>query len=461
MNNSIFIHFLGASGTVTGSKYLIEVKGRKFLVDCGLFQGLKELRLLNWAYPPVDVSQIDFILLTHGHLDHTGYLPCLVKAGFKGKIFGTAPTLQITEIVLNDSAKIQEEEADHANRQGYSKHKPAKPLYNLKDVEQTLPHFSEIKTNEWIDFGNELQVRYRPNGHIIGSCFIEVHISGKKFVFSGDVGQEHDLLMYPPQRPQDADVLFIESTYGDRLHPDEDNQEHLKKIILETVSRGGNLIIPSFAVERTQVLMYMIWRLRKSGAIPDIPCIMDSPMGANMLEVFHKNLSWLKIPGEDCAEMCKVFTIVRHFKDTLRQIATPYPKIVIAGSGMVTGGRVLNYLQEYISKPQTTILFAGYQSEGTRGRSLQDGAREIKMYGKYYEVKASIEVINGLSAHGDQQDLIRWLSEIKNKPERVFIIHGEHQAADVFRVKLQDIYGWDSTIPKLFDIVEIENLSDG
>ena len=459
MNKSIFIHFLGASGTVTGSKYLIETPEKKFLVDCGLFQGLKELRLLNWTYPPVDISQIDFILLTHGHLDHTGYLPCLVKAGFKGRIYGTAPTLQIAEIVLKDSAKIQEEEAEHANRQGYSKHKPAKALYDLKDVDQTLSHFSEIKTSEWRDFGSDLQVRYQPNGHIIGSCFIEVHVSGKKFVFSGDVGQEHDLLMYPPKRPQEADVLFIESTYGDRLHPDENNQERLKKIILETVSRGGNLIIPSFAVERTQVLMYMIWQLRKSGAVPDIPCIMDSPMGANMLEVFHKNAAWLKIPAADCAEMCKVFKIIKDFKDTLAQIATPYPKIVIAGSGMVTGGRVLNYLQGYVGKPETTVLFAGYQSEGTRGRSLQDGAREIKMYGKYYEVKAHIEMINGLSAHGDQRDLVGWLSEIKNKPERVFIVHGEHQAADVFRVKLHDVYGWDCTIPKLFDIVEIENQS--
>jgi metallo-beta-lactamase family protein len=457
LNKNIFIHFLGASGTVTGSKYLIESPGIKFLVDCGLFQGLKELRLLNWTYLPVDVSQIHFVLLTHGHLDHTGYLPSLVKAGFKGRIYATAPTLQIAEIVLKDSAKIQEEEADNANRQGYSKHKPAKPLYNLKDVEQTLSHFSEIKTNEWVDFGSELQVRYQPNGHIIGSCFIEVQISGKKFVFSGDVGQEHDLLMYPPKRPQEADILFIESTYGDRLHPDEDNQDHLKKIILETSGRGGNLVIPSFAVERTQVLMYMIWKLRESRAIPEIPCIMDSPMGANMLEVFHRNASWLKIPAEDCAKMCKVFTIIKDFRDTLKQIATPYPKIVIAGSGMVTGGRVLNYLQEYIGKPQTTILLAGYQSEGTRGRSLQDGAREIKMYGKFYEVKARIELINGLSAHADQQDLIRWLSEIKNKPERVFIIHGEHQAADVFRVKLHDVYGWDCAIPRLFDIVEIGN----
>ena len=456
MPKHVFIHFLGASGTVTGSKFLIEAQGVKFLVDCGLFQGLKALRLLNWDHLPVDVSQIDFILLTHGHLDHTGYLPCLIKAGFTGKIFGTAPTLDIARIVLKDSAKIQEEEAELANREGYSKHKPAKALYKLVDVEKAVSHFNEIAINEWKDFGHEIHVRYQPNGHIIGSCFIEINISGKKFVFSGDVGQEEDLLMNTPQKPQEADVLFIESTYGDRLHPQEDIQGHMKKIILDTISRGGNLIIPSFAVERSQLLMYIIWRLKESGDIPDIPCIMDSPMGANMLEIFHQHSEWLKIPWKDCAAMCKGFTIIRDFKATLRQIATPYPKVIIAGSGMVTGGRVLNYLQEYIGRPQNTVLLAGYQSEGTRGRSLQDGAHEIKMYGKYYEVRAHIEIIHGLSAHGDQKDLIHWLSEIKNKPEKVFIVHGERQPAEVFRLKLQDTYGWNCTLPKLFDIVEIE-----
>jgi metallo-beta-lactamase family protein len=356
---------------------------------------------------------------------------------------------------LRDSAKIQEEEAELANKRGYSKHKPAKPLYDLKDVENTIPFFNEIKIDEWIDFGNDMQARYQTNGHIIGSCFIEVHIEGKKFVFSGDVGQEKDLLMNPPKRPKEADILFVESTYGDRLHPQEDIQDHLRKIILDTIGRGGNLIIPSFAVERTQTLMYMIWQLRKAGALPDIPCIMDSPMGANMVEVFYKHADWLKISKEDCAEMCKMFTIIKNFKDTLKQIDTPYCKIVIAGSGMATGGRVLNYFQEYIGKPQTTVLFAGYQSEGTRGRSLLDGAREIKMYGKYYEVKARIEVIHGLSAHADQGDLIHWLAEIKNIPEKIFIIHGERQASDSFRLKIKDIYGWNSNTPKLFDIVEV------
>lgn len=454
-NQKISVHFLGAAGTVTGSKYLIETPQKKFLVDCGLFQGLKELRLLNWDYLPVEVSTIDFVILTHGHLDHVGYLPRLIKAGFKGKIYGTDPTLDIAEIILKDSAKIQEEEALRANKDGYSKHSPAEPLYDLKDVEKTLTHFRTIKTNEWVDFGNEIKVRYQTNGHILGSCFIEVHIEEKKFVFSGDVGQESDLLMYPPARPQEADVLFVESTYGDRLHSNENIKEHLKKIILETVEKGGSVVIPSFAVERTQTLMYLIWQLYKEGEIPKIPYIMDSPMGANVLEVFIRHQEWHKLSFDDCSQMCQLFEMVKDYKDTLNWIDTSFPKIIIAGSGMVTGGRVLSYLQSYIGNPQNTILFVGYQGEGTRGRKLLDGAHEIKIYGKYYEVKAQIEIIDGLSAHGDQKDLINWMSEIKNKPEKVFIIHGERQAADTFRVKLKDTYGWDCIIPKLYEIQEI------
>ncbi len=455
-NQKIFVHFLGAAGTVTGSKYLIETPQSKFLVDCGLFQGLKELRLLNWDYLPVDVSTIDFVLLTHGHLDHVGYLPRLINAGFKGKIYGTDPTLDIAEIILKDSAKIQEEEAEKANKQSYSKHDPAKPLYTLKDVDNTISHFSTIKANEWIDFGNDIKVRYQPNGHILGSCFIEVHIGTKKLVFSGDVGQQDDLLMFPPARPQEADVLFVESTYGDRLHSDEDIKENLKKVILETIAKGGSVIIPSFAVERTQTLMYLIWQLHKEGEIPEIPCIMDSPMGANVLEVFIRHHEWQKLPFEDYSQMCKMFEVVTDYKDTAKWIETAFPKIIIAGSGMVTGGRVLSYLQAYVGNPQNTLLFVGYQGEGTRGRKLLDGAHEIKIYGKYYEVKAHIEMIDGLSAHGDQKDILNWMSEIKDKPEKVFIIHGERQAADTFRVKIKDTFGWDAIIPKLYEIHEID-----
>ncbi|MDO8998140.1 MAG: MBL fold metallo-hydrolase [Bacteroidota bacterium] len=457
MKQKIKVHFLGASATVTGSKYFIETENKNFLVDCGLFQGLKELRLLNWDELPINVSEIDFILLTHGHLDHVGYLPRLVSSGFKGKIYGTAPTLDIAKIILLDSAKIQEEEAERANKGGYSKHDPAKALYTVRDVKKTLNYFMEIEIDKWFNFGDDMKVRYQTNGHIIGSAFIEVDIAKKRFVFSGDVGQEKDFLMYPPKRPQKADILFVESTYGDRLHPKQDIKEQLKKVILETIAKGGSIIIPSFAVERTQTLMYLIWQLRKAKEIPEIPLIMDSPMGANVLEVFHKHLSWHKLPIEECNAMCKIFNVVRDYKDTLEIIATTYPKIVIAGSGMVTGGRILNYLQEYIGKPETTLLFVGYQGVGTRGRKLFEGAHETKIYGKYYQVKANIESIEGLSAHGDQKDLLNWMSEIENKPEKVFIIHGEKQASDTFRVKIKDTYGWDCTIPKLFETIEIES----
>ncbi len=455
MSNKLFIHFLGAAETVTGSKYLVESGDTKILVDCGLFQGVSELRVLNWDYLPIQVSEIDFVLLTHGHLDHVGYLPRLINSGFKGRIYGTAPTLEIARIILKDSAKIQEEDAERANKKGYSKHKPAKALYTVKDVENTLTHFQEIQIDEWIDLEKKVEVRFQTNGHILGSTFIELHIAGKKLVFSGDIGQETDLLMYPPKRPLEADVVLIESTYGDRIHPSTGLQEQLKKIILQTIEKGGNVLIPSFAVERTQLLMYMIWKLRTAGEIPDIPCIMDSPMGANVLEVFHKFKKWHKLSEADCDAMCSVFEIVRDFQATQTILQTKYPKIVIAGSGMITGGRILSYLQEYIGKPETTLLFVGYQGEGTRGRKLLEGEKKIKLYGKEYSVEAKIEIIDGLSAHGDQEDLLNWLSDLKKKPQDIFIIHGEKEASKTLQKKIKELYNWDAEIPKLYEIKEI------
>jgi len=455
MSNSIFIHFLGAAGTVTGSKYLLETPEKKILVDCGLFQGLKQLRLMNWEHLPVDVATIDFVLLTHGHLDHSGYLPRLIKDGFNGKIYGTAPTLDIAEIILRDSARLQEEEAEQANKGGYSKHHPAKALYTEKDVEATLSHFSAIGVDNWIDMGDTIKVRFQTNGHIIGSTFIEIHIQEKKFVFSGDIGQEEDLLLEAPKRPTEADVLFIESAYGDRLHPKENEKDQLKKIIMETMAKGGSIIIPSFAVERTQVIMYLLWQLRTSGELPDVPLILDSPMGSRVLSVFEKHKEWHKLTEEDYTAMCEMFQIVQNYKETLYLVDTTYPKIVIAGSGMVTGGRVLSYLQRYLEQAQHTILLVGYQGEGTRGRQLLDGAHEIKIRGKFYSVKSRVEILHGLSAHGDQSELLHWMSDIKKAPENIFITHGEKQSADTFRVKIMDTYKWVAVVPNLCEIVEI------
>ena len=453
--SKIKVHFLGAAGTVTGSKYLIETESKKILIDCGLFQGVKKIRQLNWEYLPIDVEEIDCVLLTHAHMDHTGYLPRLIDMGFHKKIYGTAPTLEIAEIILRDSAKIQEEDAERANKQKFTKHHPAKALYTVADVEKTVTHFKAVETDKIIELGDGVSARFTYVGHILGATCIELFINGKTLVFSGDIGRQEDFMMFPPEAPALADVLFIESTYGDRMHAKENIEEHLEKVVNETIALGGTLIIPSFAVERTQTLMYLLWQLRGKKLIPDVMMVMDSPMGANVLKVFQHNLKWQKLSAKECVAMCTCFTYTQDYKESLQIIHNPSPKIIIAGAGMLNGGRVLSYLQEYISKPNTTILMAGYMAEGTRGRQLLRGATEIKIYGRYYEVKARIEEIRGLSGHADQQGLLDWMSHIKNTPQKVFIIHGEAQAADVLRTKIESTLGWDCEIPALWDIVEI------
>lgn len=455
MKNNMKIHFLGAAGTVTGSKYLIETQDKNILVDCGLFQGLKELRLLNWENIPFNVAKIDMVLLTHGHLDHVGYLPRLVGEGFSGEIWGTEPTLEIAKVILEDSAKIQEEDAERANKEGFSKHKPAKPLYDTKDVKKTLPLFRPQQLDRWIEIDKEIFCRFKYNSHIIGATFIELKIQNKILVFSGDIGRSNDLLMYPPQNPEAADILFIESTYGNRLHPDH-SDEKLTKIINNASQRNGTIIVPGFAVERIQMLMYMLWQLRKAGKIPNIPIYMDSPMGTSVLDIFEQYPSWHKLLMDDCKEMLKDIKQIRTIQETYKLAASGLPKIIIAASGMASGGRVLTYFVQYLGQPSATILLVGYQAEGTRGRALLEGATEVKLYGKHFPVKAKIENVEGLSAHTDQKGLIDWMSQLTKKPEKIFIIHGEPQSADALRVKIKDVYGWDCEIPALNEIVQID-----
>lgn len=455
MENKVRIHFLGAAGTVTGSKYLIDTGEHKVLVDCGLFQGLKELRLLNWNNPPTNVAEIDAVVLTHGHMDHTGYLPRLMKMGFKGPVHGTRPTLEIAEIILRDSAKIQEEEAKKANKEGYSKHHPAEPLYDLKDAEKAIAHFNSMPEGEWMELLPNINIRFQYNGHIIGATFIEMDVLGKRFVFSGDIGRNEDLLMRPPKKPEKADILFMESTYGNRLHSKQDLEGKLKQIIHDTYEKGGTLIIPSFAVERTQTLMYIIWKLQQKHDIPKMSLIMDSPMGANVLQVFNNNRQWHKLTRQEYTGMCQSFRIVSSYKETWEIISDNKPKIVIAGSGMISGGRVLTYLQQYIGKLETTVLLAGFQAAGTRGRKLLEGVANIRIYGKDYPVAAEILNLEVLSAHGDQAELLNWMSELEDAPERLFIVHGESQAAAEFSFKIKETYGWESEIPELYSVVEV------
>ena len=454
-NIPIKIQFLGAAGTVTGSKYIISAAGKNILIDCGLFQGLKELRLLNWEPLKFPADTIDMVLLTHAHLDHTGYLPILVKEGFSGSINGTGPTLQIAEIILMDSAKIQEEDAERANKYNYSKHTPALALYGIEDVEATLPLFTPKPLNEWISINEEIRYRFNYNGHIIGATFIELQIGERTMVFSGDIGREIDPLLFPPERPEKADILFIEATYGNRFHPDRPVIDALEEMINESTIKNGTIIIPSFSVERAQLLMYLLWKLKKSGKIANIPVYMDSPMGRNVLEVFEQNTTWHKLSLEEYTEMCQKTKSVRTRDETIALAEDNKPKIIIAASGMAAGGRVLTYFAKYLGDPNATILIAGFQAEGTRGRALLDGATEIKLYGKYFKVRAQVKNIEGLSGHADQRELINWLNKIKTKPQQIFITHAEKEGAEGLKAKIKEVYGWDCSIPQLNEKFQI------
>lgn len=449
------VHFLGGAGTVTGSKTLVELNESRILIDCGLFQGIKSLRDLNRQPLAVDPASIDFVLLTHGHLDHCGWLPLLIKQGFNGKIFCTAPTKQIARLILADSGKIQEEEAVRANQEHFSKHYPAEPLYSVEDAEEVTPFFSVVEQGVEIKLTVDSYFKFFRAGHILGACSVELNISGKTLVFSGDVGQDDDVLMFPPEKPQKADYIFLESTYGNRIYPQNDVLSDLETVINRTLLRGGNVVIPSFAVERVQTVMYLIWQLRLQNRIPDVPYVIDTPMGIKVLDVFNDNPQWHKLNPPQYEEMCKLFSMVSDYEDTISAIYDKRPKVVIAASGMITGGRVLSYLEKYISKPENTVMLVGYQAEGTRGRKLLEGAGEIKFFGKYYPVEAEVVLVEGLSAHGDQQDLLNWLSKLKQKPQKIFLVHGENEAADTLRSKISEQYGFDTTVPFLGQVVQL------
>lgn len=444
--NKINVRFLGATETVTGSKFLIETNQSKVLVDCGLFQGVKSLRERNWEPFPISAEHIDYAIITHGHLDHCGYLPRLVKEGFKGTIFCSEPTKYIVELILRDSAKIQMEEAQHATEEGYSKHEKPEPLYDLDDVEKVLPLIKVVPTDVYVKLSNEIHAKFKPAGHIIGACSVMLYVQDKKLLFSGDLGTDDDVLMYPPTAPEDCDYVFLESTYGNRNHPNSNPEQELCDLVNEVYDRQGSVIIPSFAVERVQTIMYLLWQLRKKNRIPKMPFIIDTPMGIQVLEVFKRFPSWHKLTKAAYEEMCKHFIQVESYKDTMEWAYDAKPKVIIAASGMITGGRVLTYLQKMIHDPKHAVLLVGYQAEATRGRKLLEGAKDLKIYGKYVAVGAQIATIDRLSAHADQRALLGWIDKLEQKPDMIFLIHGEVSAAETLRTKFKDL-GLKACVP--------------
>ncbi|MDM0078615.1 MBL fold metallo-hydrolase [Variovorax sp. J2P1-59] len=448
------IQFLGGTGTVTGSKYLLEHAGRRLLVDCGLFQGLKQLRLRNWEPFAVKAGDIDAILLTHAHIDHSGFVPRLVKLGFKGPVYCTDATRELCKLMLLDSGRLQEEEADFANRHGHSKHKPALPLYTEQDARDALARFETVPFEKEHALWRDWSWRLTRAGHILGAASVRVAWTGGSILFSGDLGRSDDLLMRPPQAAQSADYVVVESTYGDRLHRDVDTLAALAEILNRTAARGGVVVIPSFAVGRAQTLLHCIHLLKQARRIPDMPVYLNSPMAADVTRIYRLHLDEHRLSADECAAMSREATIVNSMEESKRLNALTFPSIIVSASGMATGGRVLHHIKAYASNARNTILFAGFQAVGTRGATLVGGAREVKIHGEYVPVRAEVANLDTLSAHADRAQLLHWLTAL-SAPRRVFVTHGEPVAADALRLAIEERHGWPVTVPDYLEACEL------
>lgn len=447
--------FLGGAGTVTGSKSLLEIDDKKILIDAGLFQGLKELRLKNWDTFPVNPSTIDAIILTHAHLDHCGYIPVLIKNGFNGFIYCTPPTYELIKIILLDSAKIQEEESEHSNKYQYTKHKPAKPLYTVKEAENSFKHFKTLEFNIRFPLFNTVFFEFINNGHILGSASIKINVQNEIIVFSGDLGRSNPLILPKTATIPNADYVIMESTYGNKEHPEIDIKKSLLEIVLETYKKGGNLLIPTFSVERAQELIYLFKELKKVGSLPAIPIYLDSPMGVNATQVYFNYLNYLNLTEFDLADMIKTVQLIKSVEISKAVIKDKKQKIVLAGSGMVTGGRILHHLKRNIGDSRNTILLVGFQAEGTRGRSLLEGEKEIKFMGEYHQVKAEVKCINAFSGHADQSDLLDWLSNFSPKPKEIFLNHGEIHQSNALCTKIKTTFQTNCKVAKMNGVYKL------
>jgi metallo-beta-lactamase family protein len=445
---TLTLAFLGGAGTVTGSKYLLETDGERILVDCGLFQGLKQLRLRNWAPFPVEPHSIGAIVLTHAHLDHSGYLPAIVRDGYAGRIYCSAASEEFCGILLPDSGHIQERDAEFANRHGFSKHKPALPLYTLAHAKNSLARFTSVPFERDSELFSGARIQLRRAGHILGAAIVELDWKGAKVVFSGDLGRYGDPMMVDPSPVRHADYLVVESTYGNRRHDRRDPEDALAEIVARTVRRGGTVVIPAFAVGRAQSLLFHLERLKSAGRLGNVPIFLDSPMAIDASEMLCRHLDDHRLSPEQCKRACAVAHYVRDVEESKALTVNPMPKVIISASGMATGGRVLHHLKRYAPDPSNTILITGFQAAGTRGAAMIGGVESIKIHGEYVPVRAEVENLAMLSAHADADEILRWLGDFERAPRMTFITHGEPTASDALRQRIEEELGWPCTIPE-------------
>jgi len=448
------ITFLGAAGTVTGSRFLLDSNGTRILVDCGLFQGIKKVRERNWNEFPVDVASIDAIVLTHAHIDHTGYLPVLIARGYSGPIYCTRATADLAGILLPDAGRIQEEDAKYANKKGYSRHKPAKPLYTESNAKQTLRQIETVTFDTPFEIDGAT-LHFRRSGHILGAANVVVAVGGRSVLFSGDVGRQEDLLLEAPTPPAEADWLVMESTYGNRIHGDQDPVAALEAIVKRGIRKQGTLLIPSFAVGRAQAMLYCLHRLFKDHGTPQVPVFVDSPMSTSVTRVYQRNKHDHKLSSSECAEAFGIAQFVSSVGQSKKLSANRGCKIIISASGMVTAGRVLHHMKAFVGDPKNTVLLPSYQAPGTRGAALAGGADSIKIHGRHYGVQAEVEQVDLYSAHADQQELLTWLEQGDSEPRQVFLVHGEPLPADTLRQKIEERFNYKVHIPDHLETVEL------
>ena len=449
------LDFLGAAGTVTGSKSLLTRDGHRLLIDCGLFQGYKNLRLLNWEAPPFDVAKLPLVVLTHAHLDHSGALPLLVRRGFRGKIFATPSTIESCGIMLPDSGRLQEEDAEFLGRHHRSRHAHPLPLYTEEDAHRALRLFEPLPFDTPQEIPGGLRLRMRPAGHILGAASVEVTAGGTTVLFSGDLGRPDDLLMREPAPIGRPDHVIMESTYGDRLHGNADPEAMLAEIIRRVHARAGTVVIPAFAVGRAQALLYAIWRLKQSRRIPDVPVYLNSPMAIDMTEIYHRHRAEHRLSRQQCEGMCHVAQMVRTAEGSKALNARHEPAVIIAGSGMATGGRVLHHLKAMAPDSRNAIVFAGFQAGGTRGARMLAGERRIRIHGEEVDINAEVLSLPGMSAHADAGQLLAWLAAAQVQPKGIYLNHGEPGPADALRQRIERELGWSAIVPRLGQRVEL------